>query len=110
MDKQEVKEEHKSTELPPEVKGAIRRRAMRARPRPHDGRVPTADVVVTNPTHFSVALKLRRRRRPRPEVVAKGPDLLALQIRELAAEHGVPVIARPAAGARPARLGRGRPA
>ena len=60
--------------------------------------VPTADVVVTNPTHFAVALKYDGTK-PAPEVVAKGQDLIALQIREIAEEHGVPVDRRPAAGA-----------
>ncbi len=53
--------------------------------------VPTADVVVTNPTHFAVALKYDGESRA-PEVVAKGQDLIALRIRKLAEEHGVPVV------------------
>jgi flagellar biosynthesis protein FlhB len=56
--------------------------------------VPTADVVVTNPTHFSVALKYDPAHAA-PQVVAKGQDLVALRIRELAAEHGVPVVPDP---------------
>jgi flagellar biosynthesis protein FlhB len=56
--------------------------------------VPTADVVVTNPTHFSVALRYDPSQ-PAPEVVAKGQDLVALRIRELAAEAGVPVVPDP---------------
>src|SRR3954453_5756311 len=57
MDKQEVKDEHKSTELPPEVRGTIRRRQMQAARARMMSDVPTADVVVTNPTHFAVALR-----------------------------------------------------
>ncbi|MEA2341689.1 MAG: flagellar biosynthesis protein FlhB [Solirubrobacteraceae bacterium] len=91
MDLQEVKEESKGQELPSEVKGAIRRRQMQqARARMMQA-VPEADVVVTNPTHFAVALKYDGSR-PAPQVVAKGQDLVALRIRELAKEHDVPVL------------------
>ena len=72
MDKQEVKEEHKSSELPPEVRGAIRRKQMQAARARMMADVPTADVVVTNPTHFAVALKYDPDKAA-PEVVAKGP-------------------------------------
>jgi flagellar biosynthesis protein FlhB len=94
MDKQEVKEEAKSSELPAEVRGAIRRRQMQAARARMMADVPTADVVVTNPTHFAVALKYDAEKAA-PEVVAKGSDLLAHKIREVAASSGVPVIADP---------------
>ncbi len=94
MTKQEVREEAKGQELPAEVRGAMRRRQiMLSRSRMMEA-VPEADVVVTNPTHFSVALKYDGTS-PAPEVVAKGQDLVALRIRELAAEHGVPVVPDP---------------
>jgi len=94
MDKEEVKQEHKQQELPSEIKGAQRRRAMElARARMMDA-VPTADVVVTNPTHFSVALKYGSDK-PAPVVVAKGTDHLALRIRREAASHGVAVVPDP---------------
>jgi flagellar biosynthetic protein FlhB len=94
MDKQEVKDEHKQTELPAEIRGAQRRRAMElARARMMD-EVPTADVVVVNPTHFSVALRYDASR-PAPVVVAKGVDHVALRIREVAREHGVAVVPDP---------------
>jgi flagellar biosynthesis protein FlhB len=94
MDKEEVKQEHKQAELPAEIKGAQRRRAMElARARMMDA-VPTADVVVTNPTHFSVALKYDADK-PAPVVVAKGTDHLALRIRREAADHGVAVVPDP---------------
>jgi flagellar biosynthesis protein FlhB len=94
MDKEEVKREHKQQELPSEIKGAQRRRAMElARARMMDA-VPTADVVVTNPTHFSVALKYSSDK-PAPVVVAKGTDHLALRIRREAAAHGVAVVPDP---------------
>jgi flagellar biosynthetic protein FlhB len=94
MDKQEVREEAKGQDLPAEVKGAIRRRQREAARARMMAAVPDADVVVTNPTHFSVALKYDGRSAA-PEVVAKGQDLLALRIREIAAEHGVPVVPDP---------------
>jgi flagellar biosynthesis protein FlhB len=94
MDRQEVKDEHKQQELPSEVKGAQRRRAMElARARMMDA-VPTADVVVTNPTHYSVALRYDSEN-PAPLVVAKGTDHLALRIRRAAADHGVMVVPDP---------------
>jgi flagellar biosynthesis protein FlhB len=94
MDKQEVREEQKSHQLPPEVRAAMRRRQLAAARARMMQSVPTADVVVTNPTHFSVALKYDPAHAA-PQVVAKGQDLVALRIRELAAEHGVPVVPDP---------------
>jgi flagellar biosynthetic protein FlhB len=94
MDKQEVKEEMKSQQLPAEVKMAQRRAAMaNSRARMMQA-VPEADVIVTNPTHFSVALKYESGKLA-PEVVAKGQDLVALKIREIAREHGVPIVPDP---------------
>jgi flagellar biosynthetic protein FlhB len=94
MDKQEVKDEHKQQELPAEVRGHQRRRGMElARARMMDA-VPTADVVVTNPTHFSVALRYSSDALA-PVVVAKGQDHVALRIRELARAHGVMVVPNP---------------
>jgi flagellar biosynthesis protein FlhB len=94
MDKQEVKDEYKQQSLPSEVKSMQRQRAMQfARARMMDA-VPTADVIVTNPTHFSVALRYDGEH-PAPVVVAKGQDVLALRIRELARERGVAVVPDP---------------
>jgi flagellar biosynthesis protein FlhB len=94
MDKQEVKDEHKQQELPNEVKSMQRRRAMEmARARMMDA-VPTADVVVTNPTHYSVALRYSAEALA-PVVVAKGQDLVALRIREIARDAGVAVVPDP---------------
>jgi flagellar biosynthetic protein FlhB len=94
MDKQEVKEEQKSFTSPPEVRAALRRRQMQAARARMMAAVPEADVVVTNPTHFAVAL-VYDGTKPAPEVLAKGQDLVAAQIRKLAAEHDVPVISDP---------------
>jgi flagellar biosynthetic protein FlhB len=94
MDKEEVKQEYKQQELPGEIKGAQKRRAMElARARMMDA-VPTADVVVTNPTHYSVALKYDSDN-PAPMVVAKGTDHVALRIRRTAADYGVEVVPDP---------------
>jgi flagellar biosynthetic protein FlhB len=91
MSKHELREEMKQHSLPAEVKGALRRRQLQAARARMMAAVPQADVVVVNPTHFAVALKYDGTR-PAPECVAKGQDLIALQIRRLAEQHDVPVI------------------
>ena len=91
MDKEEVKQEHKGQEVSAEVRGAIRRRQMQAARARMMAAVPGADVVVTNPTHFAVALRYGNDA-PAPVVVAKGQDLIALKIREIAENSGVPVL------------------
>jgi flagellar biosynthetic protein FlhB len=94
MTKQEVKDEHKNYGLPPEVKAQIRRRQVQAARARMMAAVPQADVVVTNPTHFAVALKYDGTKTA-PEVIAKGQDLIALQIRRIASENDVPVVENP---------------
>jgi flagellar biosynthesis protein FlhB len=94
MSKDDVKEEGKSQNLPPEVKSAIRRRQFQAARARMMSAVPEADVVVTNPTHFAVALAYDAGKAA-PQVVAKGPDLVAAQIRRIAKEHGIPVVEDP---------------
>ncbi|MCW2237379.1 flagellar biosynthesis protein FlhB [Azospirillum canadense] len=95
MTKQEVKDEHKNAEGDPQVKGRIRQiRMERARKRMMAA-VPTADVVVTNPTHFAVALKYDSSAMSAPMVVAKGADAVAFRIREIAKENDVPVMENP---------------
>jgi flagellar biosynthesis protein FlhB len=94
MSKEDIKEEAKSQNLPPEVRSAIRRRQIQAARARMMSAVPQADVVVTNPTHFAVALAYDGSRTA-PEVLAKGPDLVALQIRRIAEEHGVPIVEDP---------------
>jgi flagellar biosynthesis protein FlhB len=95
MTREEVREEYKESEGSPETRGRIRE-AQRALAR---GRmmqeVPTADVVVTNPTHYAVALRYDEKKNRAPMVIAKGVELIALKIREIATEHGVPVIEAP---------------
>lgn len=95
MTKQEVRDEHKQSEGDPLVKGRIRRiRMQRARKRMMAA-VPTADVVVTNPTHFAIAMEYKPELMAAPKVVAKGVDHVAMKIRELAAEHGIAIVENP---------------
>jgi flagellar biosynthesis protein FlhB len=95
MSKQSVRDELKDTEGNPHVKARIRRiRVMRARKRMM-AKVPAATVVVTNPTHYAVALAYDRANNPAPRIVAKGQDSLAVRIREVAEANGVPVVANP---------------
>ncbi|MEE1672770.1 flagellar biosynthesis protein FlhB [Agarivorans aestuarii] len=96
MSKQEVKDEHKNMEGSPEVKGRIRRLQMEMAARRMMADVPQADVVVTNPTHFSVALKYDSNGSGAPKVVAKGVDEVAMKIREIARHYEVPVMQAPA--------------
>lgn len=89
MTKQEVKDEHKQSEGDPHVKAKLRQlRSQRARQRMMQN-VPNADVVITNPTHFSIALKYDPETMDAPECVAKGLDEVALRIREVAKEHDI---------------------
>jgi flagellar biosynthesis protein FlhB len=94
MTKQELKDEQRSYGLPAEVKAAQRRRRMLAARNRMMAAVPQADVVITNPTHFAVALRYDGSRTA-PEVVAKGQDLIAAQIKRVAAEHDVPIVPDP---------------
>lgn len=95
MTRQQVKEELKETEGRPEVKSRIRQLQQQVATRRMMEELPTADVVVTNPTHFAVALKYDAESMAAPRVVAKGQDLLAGRIREVAGEHGVPLFSAP---------------
>lgn len=95
MTKQEVKDEHKQTEGDPKVKGRIRRLQMEAAARRMMEAVPQADVIVTNPTHYAVAIKYDQLRMNAPQVLAKGVDAIAMNIRKVAEEHRVPIIEAP---------------
>lgn len=95
MTKQEVKDERKNSEGDPQVKGRIRRLQYQAAARRMMQEVPEADVVVTNPTHFSVALKYQQDGSTAPIVIAKGADELAMHIRKIATAHDVPLIPSP---------------
>jgi flagellar biosynthetic protein FlhB len=94
MTREELKQEGKETEGNPEVKARIRAMQREAARRRMMGAVPTADVIVTNPTHFAVALTYKSGMGA-PKVVAKGRGDIALKIREIGAEHGVPMLEAP---------------
>ncbi|MFC3395183.1 flagellar biosynthesis protein FlhB [Brenneria rubrifaciens] len=95
MTKQEIRDEHKESEGDPHVKSRIRQqqRAMAQRRMMAD--VPKADVIVTNPTHYSVALQYNEKKMNAPKVLAKGAGEIALRIRELGAEHRIPILEAP---------------
>lgn len=95
MSKQEVKEEHRQENGSPEMKGAIKRKQRALSRMRMMAAVAGADVVVTNPTHYAVALRYEPTRGQAPRVVAKGADAVALKIREEAMRHGVPVVEDP---------------
>ena len=92
MTKQEVKDEYKNTEGDPQIKGRIRQKMREASQRRMMQDVPTADVVITNPTHFAVAIKYDAETSKAPIVVAKGEDFLAQKIKEVAKEHNVQIV------------------
>lgn len=92
MTRQEVKDERKATEMDEKIKGARLRMARRLMQKQMISSVPTADVLVTNPTHFAVALKYERGRDKAPVVLAKGEGAFARRLKAIAAEHGVPTV------------------
>jgi flagellar biosynthetic protein FlhB len=94
MDKEEIKQEFKQQTVSPEVRSAMRQRQRQAARARMMGEIPGADVVVTNPTHFAVALRYAGDSLA-PVVVAKGQDLIAARIRVIAADAAVPVISDP---------------
>jgi len=95
MTKQEVKDEFREAEGNPEIKSRIRQRQRETARRRMMAAVPKASVVITNPTHFAVALDYEMGQKGAPTVVAKGQDLIALRIREIAVEHHVPLVENP---------------
>ncbi len=95
MTKQEVKEEFRQTEGDPAVKARIRKIRMEKARKRMMAAVPEATVVITNPTHFAVALKYEQGKMAAPVCVAKGIDALALRIRAVAEEHKVPIVENP---------------
>lgn len=94
MTKEELKQEAKESEQSPELRAAIAQRRRRLKRRMMQA-IKTADAIVTNPTHFAVAIRYEKGKDHAPVVVAKGVDLLAARIREEAAKHRVPVVPNP---------------
>ncbi len=95
MTRQEIRDELKESEGNPEIKGKIRQMQQAAAKRRMMQEVPKADVVVTNPTHYAVALRYDDKRMRAPTVVAKGAGVVAARIREVATEHRVPIFEAP---------------
>jgi flagellar biosynthetic protein FlhB len=95
MTKQELRDEYKDTEGKPEVKSAIRRAQHEMARRRMMAEVPNADVILTNPTHYAVAISYKNKNRKAPVVVAKGKDLIAFQINNEAKKNNVPIICVP---------------
>jgi flagellar biosynthetic protein FlhB len=95
MSHQEVKEEHRQSEGDPMMKGKRRQRAREMAQRNSVGAVPKADLVVMNPTHYAVAIRYDDATMSAPRVIAKGADLLAMKIRDVAKAHQVPVLQSP---------------
>ncbi len=92
MTKQEVKEEQKQEEGNPTTKGRIRREMIKKHKMRMMQAVPKADVVVTNPTHYAIAIKYDSKEMSAPKVVAKGKDLIAQKIKEIAIENNIPIV------------------
>lgn len=92
MTKQEVKDEFKNTEGDPQIKGRQRRKMQEASQRRMMSDVPQADVIITNPTHLSVAIKYDPETGVAPRVIAKGEDFVAMKIREVAREHNIEIV------------------
>ncbi len=95
MTKEEVRQEGKETEGDPHVKARIRALQREAARRRMMSEVPKADVIVTNPTHYAVALRYQENKMRAPQVIAKGSALIALRIRELGEENNVPILEAP---------------
>ena len=95
MSREDLRQENKESEGDPHIKAQIRRQQQQMAKRRMMAEVPKADIIVTNPTHFAVALKYTDKDMRAPRVIAKGTDLVALRIREMAAEHKIPVLEAP---------------
>lgn len=95
MSKEEQRQEHKNADGDPHIKAKIRQVQQARARRRMMSKVPKADVIVTNPSHFAVALSYQKDKNGAPRVVAKGADDVALRIREIAAEHHLPMLAAP---------------
>ncbi len=95
MSKQEIKDEMKNMEGDPMIKGKIRQIQMEASRKRMMAEVPNADVVITNPTHYAVAIKYDEKKSHAPIVVAKGMDNIALQIKQIARENNVHIVQNP---------------
>ena len=96
MSKQEIKDEHKQMDGNPEIKGRIRQIQRQMAQKRMMSDVKEADVVITNPTHYAVALRYEQGKANAPKLIAKGLDFIALKIKDIARENDVPIIENPA--------------
>lgn len=92
MSKQELKDEYKQTEGDPHIKGRLRELRMKRARKRMMANVPKASVIITNPTHYAIALEYNQEKNSAPIVTAKGQDRIALRIREIARENNVPIV------------------
>lgn len=92
MTKQEIKDERKNIEGDPKIKAKLRSAQMKFATQRMMGAIPEADVVVTNPTHYAIAIRYDTGKAPAPQVVAKGMDFLAFKIREIAEANKIPIV------------------
>lgn len=95
MTKEEIKDEMKNAMGDPKIKSKIRGIQMKFAMQRMMGAVPTADVVVTNPTHYSIAIRYDTKKAPAPQVVAKGTDYIAFKIRDIAKNNNIPIVENP---------------
>ncbi len=95
MSKQEIKDEYKQSEGDPQIRSKVRQRQREMASGRMMDSVPSADVIITNPTHYAIALKYNPEEMMAPELVAKGVGTIALKIRELAEQHNVPTVENP---------------
>ena len=95
MSREDLRQEHKESDGDPQVKAQIRRQQQQMAKRRMMAEVPKADIIVTNPTHFAVALKYLDKEMRAPRVIAKGTDLVALRIRAMAEDNKIPVLEAP---------------
>jgi flagellar biosynthetic protein FlhB len=95
MTKQEIKDEYKQMEGDPKIKQKLRQLRMERARKRMMAAVPESDVVITNPTHYAVALKYESEKMKAPRVIAKGQDLIAFKIREIAEENDIPIVENP---------------
>ena len=96
MSKQEIKDEYKNMDGDPQVKGRIRKIQMQMAQKRMMSDVPDADVVITNPTHYAIAMKYDNQVDGAPKIIAKGIDFIALKIKDIARENDIPIIENPA--------------
>ncbi|OUR70681.1 flagellar biosynthesis protein FlhB [Arcobacter sp. 31_11_sub10_T18] len=96
MGKQEIKDEFKNMDGDPQVKGRIRRIQMEMSQKRMMANVPDADVIITNPTHYAIAMKYDKSVDSAPKIVAKGIDFIAIKIKDIAHENKIPIIENPA--------------